>query len=255
MAETATTIEQDIAMEMEKQSQESPGLLEMWRGEHVCIAGVTGSGKTVLSRSMLARLMRRSPTTSLIIVDPKLQFQFPCDLTVVKLSHLNRVRPAPTLFSRTVHRTILVRLGPEESDVDSYDRLFRWIYERGRKQPDSSQRVHIDDLSVVATAQQYPMYLRALYQQGRGLGIGVSANMQRAFTVPRFAQSEATGGFYKFRLMTRDDQARMAEYMGPSIMEPRDYPANSIHTRGPYSFFYYRWGMQQPVERVLDLQE
>ena len=236
-------------MSTETRDPEAPSILTLPAGEHLFLCGVTGCGKTTLVRYLLSRLRISDANTSIIIVDPKFEWTgIKPDRTIKKLRDLSRVKPDRD-------RTLLVQLGPEESEQEHYDQLAKWIFERGRKAKGSRQRVYFDELNLVmqgSAPTPRMRYLLALYRQGRALGIGVMAGSQRPSGVPRVAQSESRQR-YKFRLSMRDDQARMAEYMGPAVLEPPDYPAQTCHS-DPHSFWYYRDGMTSSVQRVLKFE-
>ena len=79
---------------------------------------------------------------------------------------------------------------------------------------------YIDEVTtIIPHAQRYPMYLRAIYTQGRGRRCGILTATQRPSGIPLYFSTEA-GRFWKFFLANEDDQKRMAQYMGPEVLEP-----------------------------------
>jgi hypothetical protein len=78
--------------------------------------------------------------------------------------------------------------------------------------------MYVDEVyGVVETGKPSP-YLTAIWTRGRELGIGAYAASQRPVWVPIVMLSEAEH-FFMFRLTVGDDRRRMAEFMGPTVME------------------------------------
>jgi hypothetical protein len=127
---------------------------------------------------------------------------------------------------------ILYRPLPEYASYDELDLIYKWIYRR------TNTFLYIDEMTATVgrSSLSYPPSLRSLITQGRGLGIGVLMATQRPSNLPLYVFSESQK-FWKFFLLLRKDQQRMAEWMGDAVLEPRDFPRRSAHS-GDYTFFY-----------------
>lgn len=166
------------------------------------LTGQTGSGKSTLAKYLIRD--RRN----LLVIDPKHEFDPGRPHKIVKTLHG---------LSRSREDCIVYRPEPEDNDPDRYDILFRWVYER------RNTFVYIDELTAVTkSALSYPMWLRAIYVQGRSMGIGILAATQRPTLIPLFCLSEAQK-FWSFYLLLQNDRRRMAEWMGEIVeTEPQE---------------------------------
>ncbi len=150
-----------------------------------------------------------------------------------------RVATSLTELSRSREDCLVYRPTPENSEPETYDKLFKWVYERRHT------FVYIDELTAVTrSALSYPQWLRAIYVQGRSMGIGILAATQRPTLIPLFCLSEAQK-FWSFYLLLHADRKRMAEWMGPRAEEePREM----------YGFYYKDTLTREPTrEYVLKL--
>ncbi len=115
-------------------------------------------------------------------------------------------------------------------------------------------RLWIDELmGLVRGPASYPPYLKALYTQGRSRRCGILSCTQRPSGIPLFALTESDV-FIKFMLRMEQDQKRMATMMGNQVIEPKTYPAESVHNH-EHSFFLLRSGDREPREYLLDIGE
>jgi hypothetical protein len=136
----------------------------------------------------------------------------------------------------------------EIDDPYTINEALRLIYNK------KNTRIWIDELmGIVRGPASYPPYLKALYTQGRSRNCGILACTQRPSGIPLFALTESDV-FIKFMLRMEQDQKRMATMMGNQVIEPKTYPAESVH-RDEHSFFMLRSGDRQPREYLLDLGE
>ena len=205
-------------------SQQQPSFLRIGRTQRGLITGQTGSGKTTLSRILVSGMR------NLVVLDPKGEFQ---------PGRQHRICRSPKDLSRRTDNCIVYRPAPEYLNVVDWDKVCKWIYQRG------NTFVYIDEISLIAeSAMQSPAYLRALYQQGRGLGIGILGATQRPYNIPLYCISECSK-FWKFFLLMSKDRGRMAEYMGEEV---------DVEHSNRYSFFFYDLQERKPpTERVLNV--
>jgi hypothetical protein len=188
------------------------------------LTGQTGMGKSTLANVLIF------DKPWLFVLDVKRNFELSREYLIARNpDELDKV-------SRELHGSkrsaILYRPDPEYSTYEELDLIYKWIYQRG------STFVYIDEMTATVgrSSLSYPPSLRSIITQGRGLGIGVLMATQRPSNLPMYVFSESQK-FWKFFLLLRKDQQRMAEWMGDSVLEPRDFPRRSTHT-DEYTFFY-----------------
>jgi energy-coupling factor transporter ATP-binding protein EcfA2 len=200
-------------------------ILKIGRSERGLLTGQTGSGKSTLAKY----LIRAIP--NLLIIDPKHEFDPGREHRIV--TDLDKL-------SGRRDDCLLYRPSAIEMEPESYDRLFAWVYKR------RSTFVYIDELTAVTRSPlSYPIWLRALYVQGRSLGIGILAATQRPTMIPLYCMSEAKK-FWSFYLLLAADRRRMAEWMGDIVEEP---PGEN------YGFYYKNTGARNPTrEYVLKIK-
>jgi hypothetical protein len=168
------------------------------RTERGLLGGATGSGK-----STLAQYLIQDKWESLVIIDPKHDFEIPFDRK--QYSIVSR----PDELTKT-NRTIQVcRLDPESSSLADYDRIFKWIYLR------RNTFVYIDEgIFVTQGPNKFPFFLQAIYQLGRSRGIGALCVTQRPVQMPGFIFSECSA-FWMFRLVLGQDIEKLEEWLAP----------------------------------------
>lgn len=207
--------------------------LEIRPGQHALIVGQTGSGKSELRRALANAAPR------VIVIDPKDE---------ISDADLYTVRSNKSL-ERAIGREDRIRCPltrDHYADRNQIEEMLSLLLDKAR-----GYMVQIDELYLcIRSAQSYPPSLGLLYTQGRSRKISTVGLTQRPVRVPLVAISESTH-YYKFRLSNRDDQKRMAEYMGKGVIEPENYPEESVHS-DPHSYFYCRQG-DRPCEFLLNL--
>lgn len=187
----------------------SGGALEISPRERGILVGQTGTGKSTLANYLI------QDKRNLVVLDAKHEFQ---------LAREHVIMHGPDQLSKKTDDVILYRPSPEFANQESYDRVFHWIYDR------RNTFLYIDEATALLgrTGFSYPEWLRALYNQGRSLGIGVLASSQRPSNLPLFMFTESFK-FWKFYLLLKRDNERMAEFMGERVL--------SNH-KNPHSFYY-----------------
>jgi hypothetical protein len=185
------------------------------------ITGQTGSGKSTLANILLR------DKRYLIVIDIKRNFI---------LSRPHFIAETPEDITNTLKNypmlPCIYRPVPPYSDAEEINLIFQWIYQRG------NTFCYVDEMTAIIGrgAMSYPPFFRNLITQGRGLGIGMLLCTQRPSSLPLYVYSESSK-FWKFFLLIKADQERMAQWMGEKVVEPKDFPAHSAHST-PYSFYY-----------------
>ncbi len=181
----------------------------LWKvGEHIAVAGDTGSGKTYL----IAKLVQ---LRNFVIF-------FRTKADDIELPGFRKARTADILNDMTANRILL---DPHHSHQlrEGY-RMLAKVWEMG------GWTVVIDELWYVENKLKLGEWVDTLLTQGRSQKISVVVGMQRPARVSRFAISQATHVF-AFRLEGRDVQI-MKEATTPRIVEPIDAITN-------HDFVYY----------------
>ena len=206
-------------------------------GEHVFIAGQTGTGKSYLAEYLLQGYQY------VIMLDTKDQaserkkkgknvwgyLKEGKDYTIIQhLSEINNVQTDKIVYVPSF----------DEQDKEHYDSLFRYVYER------ENTILWIDVLmSVCDSSRTYPLFLKALYTRGRSKNVSVVALTQRPVDIPQIATANSTH-FYTFTLRNDVDREKMSAVTGcpelkitPSMVPPKSQ----------YNFWYYRDGYERPI--------
>jgi hypothetical protein len=166
----------------------------------VFLTGKTGSGKTYAAHAICHNIRR------LVVLDPKARI----DEKVWRLRPWDR--EARTLLQNNEPIRTLVRAPIGPGAEEEWEKAYLAVLNAG------NCTVYVDEVyGVVETARPSP-YLTAIWTRGREMGIGAYAASQRPAWVPIVMMSEAEH-FFVFRLTVGDDRRRMAEFLGPAVME------------------------------------
>lgn len=171
------------------------------KSERGLIVGATGSGKSYLAERLLFNKQ------NLIVIDPKGQFNIKGRTAVIAR------RPKDILKWKARGNEYLDYVPFPENDTKQYwDEVFKSLFYRRIK-----PFIYIDELTMCINGPlSYPPYLKAIYAQGRSLGIGCLACSQRPKGIPLFTRSEVER-MWQFRLNVRSDLLTMAEVMGDTV--------------------------------------
>lgn len=183
-----------------------------WRkGEHVCVIGDTGSGKTYL---LAKRLLRYRQYVCVFKTKPD-------EDDADKWQGFRKTTRAKTLTDPRYDRILLM---PEyrRQAIEGYEMLMR-AYRQG------GWTIVIDELWYAERIGLTPT-IEMVLTQSRSLGISVVIGQQRPVTTTRFAISQSTH-LISFRTEGRDTKT-VAEATTPRILPVLD-------SLGQYEFAYY----------------
>lgn len=180
------------------------------------IAGRRGTGKTVLATSIASRWDR------VLVYDPNMDPEAVPPGAAIRYGYRDALRALP---GRVVWRPTAA----ENDEIpDLFDRLVRRILELG-----GAHAVVVNELADLGTADRsLTPFTSSLLRTGRRRRTPVIGVTQRPVNVPRLFISEASHAVM-FRLEDRDDRRRMAEILGPEVVDEPLPPDFSFWYRGP----------------------
>ena len=168
------------------------------RGEHVFIAGGTGSGKTFLASEYLRAY------NNVVVLDTKGMFDNWDTMEEKELTVAERLQDLPRIkTSKIIYRPIF-----QELTQESYNSFFEWLYLR------RNTICLIDEaMQVSPSPAVLPEWLRGCLQRGRQLKIGIWSLTQRPKSISPLLISEATH-IFTFRLNLDQDREKLVEVTG-----------------------------------------
>jgi hypothetical protein len=189
------------------------------------LVGQTGCGKTTLAKW----LIRCFPYC--LALDPKIMLGATAWKPEGHLPGFTLARSPEELEAFAPHaRRLQYRPDPEWQDLEHYDRVYRWVFDR------RNTFVYTDETNLVCRGYIPTDGMRACITSGRERGIGMLHATQRPANIPGILLSESEH-FYMFRLEKLDDRKRMAEMM----------PEQVVHQPATGHGFYYQ-GPGRPLQ-------
>ena len=187
--------------------------------QRLIAVGKTGSGKTFLMKYLTRGLNR------LMVLDPKAMID-PAEW------HLDWVDSGGL---RDLMKGKDARLLVRTYDTQEWNVYLQAAWEA------SNTVVYIDELYALVEFGRVapPKILSQLYTQGRERLVGVWGATQRPAWVPMFTLSECDW-FFAFRTQLQDDRKRLAEMMGPEVLDP-------IPVSDPHGFWMYYMSWENPL--------
>jgi len=193
------------------------------QGEHIFIAGRTGSGKSELAQIYL------SGKDNAICLDTKGTEDWKRIQDVKVFTRLDE------LVNFGIGKAIY-RPRWEELNQQYYNSFFEWIYKRGNTD------VWVDEItSVCPSANVIPDYYKGCLTRGRTLGISIWSLTQRPKDIPLVTMSESKH-FFIFDLNLENDRKRVQEII--ACNEIKLLPSKVFEE---FSFWYYNFKMEMPV--------
>ena len=194
-------------------------IVQIRRGEHVVIIGMTGSGKTYLARQLLA-----VQSGGILVLDTKSTLKW-SGYSIIRDNSLRAIRMAKN-GERVIFRP------PWGWGKAQYDMFFALLMKDKRP-----MIIYIDEIFAVANQHTAPnSALGAIRTRGREFGITMWASTQFPRRVPFFLLSEATHFFVFFMALPAYQKmiSELAEQPIP-IANLREYE------------FYYKKIRREPV--------
>ena len=196
-------------------------------GEHVLVAGRTGSGKTFLARVYLANFPAR-----VIALDTKGLLRWP-EVDPERLT-------VATRFSEVVRSNkerVIYKPAWEEMDWEVYELFFEWCYRQG-----GPLVVWIDEaMAVCPNPHTIPQYYKAILTRGREHEISAWSLTQRPSGIPQVIISEATH-YFIFDLRLHQDRQKIVYATGATEL---------WNPPGKHTAWYYHVEDDQPVKMKL----
>jgi energy-coupling factor transporter ATP-binding protein EcfA2 len=173
--------------------------IEIEASQRIISVGKTGSGKTFLMKYLTRGLHR------LMVLDPKSMID-PAEW------HLNW---ADNSTARDLLKGKESRLLVRTYNHEDWSKWLQIAWEA------ENVVVYIDELYALVEFGRSapPRILSQLYTQGREKSVGIWGATQRPAWVPMFTMSESDW-YFAFRTQLQDDRKRLAELMGPEVLDP-----------------------------------
>ena len=154
-----------------------PAIIDLSKSPHILIGGATGSGKTVLLKSIIAALKYLRPNTDIIIIDPKrVDFQIFNNITTV-ITDIDKIsNKLQQLVTEMNHRYTLF----EQSKCSTIE-----DYNKKHIKKMKYKVILVDELADILISKEktyVEMYILQLVQKARACGIHLILCTQRPDT-------------------------------------------------------------------------
>lgn len=166
-------------------------------GNRVFLSGMTGCGKSVLARHLLA-----ARTDALVLIhDAKDEIKWPGYERFTTIEKLIAANPKRAIYA------------PNIAQLDNpkcWDAFFKFAFFRQRKNFKAKKKlntiVYVDEAYAVTDGEVIPFYYKAGLTRGRSLGLEIWSATQRPKNIPQFLMSEVQNTFLFFHQMPQDKQ-------------------------------------------------
>lgn len=184
-------------------------------GHGMVIAGQNGAGKSILASEIANRWDR------VLIYDPKLD---PASVIPNAAVCYGLKAALAALPGRVVYR-------PRATEIHRISEVFDELVRRVMQL--TAHAIVVHELGDLAQSDRdLAPYTSACLRQRRSLRIPMILVTQRPVNIPRLALSESQHAV-AFHLVDRQDRARMAEIMGPAVVDQPVPNDHSFWYRGP----------------------
>lgn len=207
--------------------------------QHVFIAGMTGSGKSVLAEIYL------SGYENVIKLDTKGEYYERLDKGLVQWRGLVENRDYEVVFTlddvkESEFKKIIYCPVEEELEEETYEAFFKWCYDSKNK------IVWIDEMMEIAqSATRYPKSLKAIYTRGRSKKVAAWSCTQRPSDIPAIAIANSNH-YFIYAMQLPQDRKKIADATGQAdFMTQPDYLS--------HQFFYWRPGLENVVKARLQM--
>ncbi len=200
--------------------------------QRLLFIGQTGSGKSVLSRSLLKLARKRG--WRIVIVDPKRDWMRYLGKTYKFAEKGLGTVDSPWLTGEFNPKLAVQIFQPLEWDGQC-EKYFRDIIAT------RNTIVYIDEITQLANATVVPREIKLIWTQGRSLNIGAWCSTQRPKGIPIIVKDQSEVWFL-FRINNKDDRKVVEGYL-----PVEDMPEMVDRALPKYWFFYWEDSMPEPM--------
>lgn len=170
--------------------------------------GKTGCGKTTLAERVCGQFI------NVCVLDSKGDLDWKGYRVFTELNEL---------FSAKETRLVW-RPNPYEQNEQSYDKYFKWIYDR------KHTVCYVDEvLAICKSSQDMPFWFRAILTRGRSRGVASFNSTQAPVYVPHWILSQAEH-YFVFRMKLETDREKVEKITG--------IPRKMLNELSNHQFYY-----------------
>lgn len=162
--------------------------------DRAVFVGKTGCGKTTLAEKICSQF------SYVVVLDSKGELKWKNYQVCVSLD---------SVFN-SVSEKIIWQPNPHEQNPETYEKFFKWIYDR------ENTVCYVDEvLAICKNSQDLPFWFRAILTRGRSRGIASFNSTQAPVYVPHWILSQAEH-YYVFRMKLESDREKVEKITGIS---------------------------------------